>query len=149
MSTYYDKLDVTRHASSSDIERSYRHSLNEHIAGNRSRQLRKKDQLRLQQIRQAYLTLASPSRRREYDLRIDQMEHARLRKIERIGTVIGLTMLFAGLTLIAHSYYHQRFDDKPAVHALERGHDAAGGGRKNITLASKAQPAMAEIAQAD
>lgn len=140
MKTHYDMLGVTRGASNSDIERSYRLSLNEHIADNRSRPLRQKDQLRLQEIRQAYLTLASPSRRLEYDLQLDQMEHARLRKIERIGTVIGLAMLCVGLTLIGHSYYRQLYGDKPAVQALERGSDTARATKENTVLATLPAP---------
>jgi hypothetical protein len=116
MKTLYDLLGVDRHASFSDIERSYRHSLNEHIAGGSRRAWRKADQLRLQKMRQAFLVLSSPSRRMDYDLKLDQQEHARLRTIERVGTIVGVLMLIAGLALIARGVFHHR-ETAPAEHA--------------------------------
>ncbi len=118
MKTLYDLLGVDRHASFTDIEQSYRHSLNEHIAGNSKRPWRKKDQLRLQQMRQAYLTLSAPRKRLEYDLQLNEREHARLRKIERISTGAGLILLLAGLAIIGHSYYRQVYGDMPALQTV-------------------------------
>lgn len=141
MKTLYDKLGVTRDASSSDIELSYRHSLNAHIAGNRHRPLRQKDQLRLQQVRQAYLVLASPSRRLEYDLKLDRQEHARLRRIERTGTVIGLVLLLAGLALIARGYYAQVVDGKSIAQSVSQGQAAASTPQDNTVLAAERQSA--------
>ena len=129
MKTHYDKLGVTRQASHSEIEQSYRHSLNAHIADNRNRPLRRKDQLRLQQMRQAYLVLSSPSRRMDYDLKLDQLEHARLRRIERMGTVAGLILLLAGLALIASGYYTQVYDEKTAARAVQQTAVAASARR--------------------
>ena len=142
MKTHYNRLGVTRHASYSDIERSYRHSLNEYIAGSRNHPLRKKEQLRLQQMRKAYLVLSSPSRRLEYDLELDQMEHARLRRIERVGTALGLALLVAGLALIAHSYYRQVYEETSALQTAQTASAApkstllAGGGRPHATAAA-------------
>lgn len=141
MTTLYDKLGVTRQASTSDIELSYRHSLNQRIAGNRSHPLRKKEQLRLQQMRQAYLILSSPSRRMEYDLELDQLEYARLRRIERFGTVFGLLLLVAGLALIARGYYRQVYDERPSVQAAASTDSAAGTPRENALLATGDRPA--------
>jgi len=150
MKTLYDKLGVTRHATYSDIERSYRHSLNEHIAGNRNRRLRKKDQLRLQQMRQAYLVLSSPSRRLEYDLKLDQLEHARLRKIERLGTAFGLVLLIAGLALIARGYYRQVYDGKSVVQAGQHSQAAITAPQDNAVMAAGGLPARpARAIQAD
>jgi DnaJ-class molecular chaperone len=115
MKTLYDVLGVDRHASFADIEHSYRHSLNEHISGNTRRAWRKKDQLRLQQMRQAYLLLSSPRKRLEYDLRLNELEHTRLRRLERVGTGIGLVLLLAGLAIIGHSYYRQIYGDMPRM----------------------------------
>lgn len=137
MRTLYDKLGVPRHASASDIDRSYRHSLSEHIAGNRNRPLRRKDQLRLQQMRQAYLVLSSPSRRLDYDLKLDQLEHARLRRIERIGTAFGLVLLLAGLALIARGYYRQVYDGEPIARATAASQSAASTPRDNTILAAE------------
>lgn len=108
MKTLYDLLGVDRHASISEIEHSYRHSLNEHIAGGSRRAWRKSDQLRLQKMRQAFLVLSSPRRRMDYDLELDQLEHARLRMMERVGTVVGALLLIAGLALIGRSYFQFR-----------------------------------------
>ena len=139
MKTLYDKLGVTRHASYAEIDQNYRHSLNEHIAGNRNRPLRKKDQLRLQQIRQAYLTLSSPIRRLDYDLKLDQLEHARLRKIERVGTGIGLVLLVAGLALIAHGYYRQVHAVESEVQVVQHVIPDAHAQLESTILASKGQ----------
>ncbi|HYD60310.1 MAG TPA: DnaJ domain-containing protein [Noviherbaspirillum sp.] len=113
MKTLYDVLGVDRHASFADIEHSYRQNLNEHISSNTRRGWRKKDQLRLQQMRQAYLLLSSPRKRLEYDLRLNELEHTRLRRIERVSTGIGLALLLAGLAIIGHSYYRQVYGDMP------------------------------------
>jgi hypothetical protein len=145
MRTLYDKLGVPRHASASDIDQSYRHSLSEHIAGNRNRPLRRKDQLRLQQMRQAYLVLSSPSSRLDYDLKLDQLEHARLRRIERIGTAFGLLLLLAGLALIARGYYGQVYDGQPIARAAATSQSAASTPRDNTVLVAgdrTAQPAL-------
>ncbi|HZW20422.1 DnaJ domain-containing protein [Noviherbaspirillum sp.] len=135
MKTHYDKLGVTRQASHSEIEQSYRHSLNAHIADNladnRNRPLRRKDQLRLQQMRQAYLVLSSPARRMDYDLKLDQLEHARLRRIERMGTLAGLILLLAGLALIARGYYKQVYDEKAAAPAVQQAAVAASAQRED------------------
>lgn len=136
MKTLYDLLGVDRHASFSEIEQSYRHSLNEHIAGNRSRRFGTKDQQRLKQMRQAYLLLSSPGKRLEYDLKLDQREHARLRMVERIGTAVGLVLLIAGLAIIAGSYYRQAHKDRPAVPAVKPAADAATVQHGKTVLAS-------------
>lgn len=141
MTTLYDKLGVKRQASASDIALSYRHSLNMHIAGKRNHPLRKKDQLRLQQMRQAYLILSSPSRRMAYDLKLDQLECARLRRIERFGTAFGLLLLVAGLALIARAYYLQVYDVQSSVQAGASPDSAAGAPRENAFLATGDQPA--------
>lgn len=104
MKTLYDELGVPRDATTSDIKRIYRHSLNQHIAGYHDRPARKKDQLRLLQMREAYLTLSSPVRRLEYDLKLVQREQARLRRLERMGTIAGLVLLLTGLALMGHGY---------------------------------------------
>ncbi|WP_420474378.1 hypothetical protein [Noviherbaspirillum sp. ST9] len=149
METLYDKLGVTRRANASDIELSYRHSLSQHIAGNRSHPLRKKDQLRLQQMRQAYLILSSPGRRMEYDLELDQREHARLRKIERFGTAIGLVLLIAGLALIAHGYYRQVYEGQTSVQAAAPSNSAAATPRGNTLLAADHPSPQALSSRAD
>lgn len=149
MKTLYDKLGVTRQASASDIELSYRHSLSQHIAGNRSYPLRKKDQLRLQQMRQAYLILSSPSRRMEYDLKLDQLEHARLRRIERFGTAVGLVLLVAGLVLIARGYYRQVYDGQTSVQAAASRDSSATALRENALLAEGRPSPQALHSRAD
>lgn len=150
MKTLYDKLGVPRHASTSDIEMRYRHNLNEHIASNCNLPLRKNDELRLQQMRQAYLVLSSPSRRLEYDLKLDQLEHARLRKIERLGTAFGLVLLIAGLALIARGYYRQVYDGKSVVQAGQHSQAAITAPQDNAVMAAGGLPARpARAIQAD
>ena len=126
MKTLYDKLGVPRHASTSDIEMRYRHNLNEHIASNCNLPLRKNDELRLQQMRQAYLVLSSPSRRLEYDLALDQQERARLRRLEQLGTTLGLLLLLVGLALVARGYYRQVYAEQPVARAEHKAPDGRG-----------------------
>ena len=137
MKTFYDLLGVDRNASLADIEQKYRQSLNAHIVGNNTRPWSKKDQLRLQQMRQAYLKLSSPSERLEYDLNLNLLEHARLRMMERVGTVVGLALLVLGLGLIGRSYYLQVYSTPLAVQAVKPVASAAGADRGDTVLASK------------
>lgn len=111
MKTLYDVLGVDRQASLADIEQSYRHGLNQLIAGNprsRKRPLRKKDLLRMQQMREAYLLLASPARRLDYDVRLEQMMLARMRTAVRVRMAFGVLLLVAGVALIGGGYYRMQ-----------------------------------------
>lgn len=116
MRTLYETLGVDRHASFSDIERSYRHSLHEYIVGSCNCRLREKDQLDLERMRRAYRVLSSPSRRLEYDLELELREKARLHMRERAGTAIGMILLIVGLTLIGRGYYRLQ-EAIPAISA--------------------------------
>jgi len=122
MRTLYDVLGVDRYASFSEIEQSYRLNLKEHLDASCDAPVHKKDQRRMQQMRQAYLLLSSPSRRLDYDLQLDRIEQARLRRAELAGTVIGAVILIAGLVLIVHGYHRLQ---QPAPHAPVRMADVA------------------------
>jgi curved DNA-binding protein CbpA len=136
MKTLYDVLGVDRQATLADIEQSYRHSLNQHFAGTGKHSLRKQDRLRLQKMREAYLLLASPSRRHAYDLHLERREGARLRTFERLGMVFGVLLLVLGLALIGRGYYRiQEREKAAAVIAPEA--VKAGGETRTAALANK------------
>lgn len=104
MKTLYEVLRVDRQASITDIAQRYRHHLNRHVLNGQQRTVSKKDQRRLQEMREAYLLLTSPSRRRAYDQQIARLERARQRWTARIGISVCVAMLVAGAALIVHGY---------------------------------------------
>lgn len=118
MKTHYEVLDVDRQASIGDIAQRYRHHLSQHVASNQNRVIRKKDQRRLQRMREAYLLLSSPSRRRAYDVQLARQERVRRRWFEAAGLAGCVLMLLAGALLILRGYWraHER-DVPPAQHA--------------------------------
>ncbi|RZI44342.1 hypothetical protein EGT07_02655 [Herbaspirillum sp. HC18] len=113
MKSLYEVLGTDRGASAAEIEQRYYGLLSRHLAGNRP--LSRKDQQRVQQVRQAYLLLSSPRRRRDYDAQLKQRERARARTVVRMGGIAGTIMLVAGLALIGRSYFRLQTPEPPAV----------------------------------
>ncbi len=101
MKTHYDVLEVDREALTIDIEHAYRSALNEHIAGTATTGGR--DPACLRALREAYLTLSSPSRRLDYDQQLHQQAHARRQSRERLRMAACILLLVAGLSLIGGS----------------------------------------------
>lgn len=119
MKTLYEVLGVDRQASITDIAQRYRHHLNQHVATSHQRAISKKDQRRLQQMREAYLLLTSPSRRRAYDLKIAQAERARNRWTTKAGIAACVAMLVAGAALIVRGYFQiQEKTSTASTHAV-------------------------------
>lgn len=104
MKTLYEVLGVDRQAAIADIAQRYRQHLNDHIAGKGKRPLSKRDQRRLQRMRDAYLLLSSPSRRRAYDQQIELQARERGRRIERAGVALCIALLLGGMLLIGQGY---------------------------------------------
>ncbi|WP_168798766.1 DnaJ domain-containing protein [Herbaspirillum sp. ST 5-3] len=107
MRTYYDVLGVDRNARSIDIEYSYRYGVNEQIDDPSSPVSQKKKRARLQQLREAYLVLASPSRRLAYDRRLHQLELARGRRRQRLRTTASMLLLVTGLVLVISGVFYR------------------------------------------
>lgn len=116
MRTLYEVLGTDRSASAAEIEQRYYGVLSRHLAGNRP--LSRKDQQRVQQVRQAYLLLSSPRRRRDYDAQLKQRERARTRAMVRAGSIAGTIMLVAGVALIGHSYFRLQAPELPAAESV-------------------------------
>ncbi|HJV81918.1 DnaJ domain-containing protein [Noviherbaspirillum sp.] len=107
MRTYYDVLGIDRNARSIDIEYSYRYGVNEQIDDPSSPVSQKKKRVRLQQLREAYLVLASPSRRLAYDRRLHQLELARARRRQRLRTTASMLLLVIGLALVISGVFYR------------------------------------------
>lgn len=120
MKTLYDLLGVRRQATLIEIEQGYRRHLNRHFAGNVRGKLRKKDQLRLQSVRNAFLLLSSPLRRQTYDRELTMREQRRDRMLDIGGVILAVTSLLTGLALIAGSAYVQ-VDDTQTVRQSQPG----------------------------
>lgn len=104
MKTLYEVLGVDRQAAIADIAQRYRQHLNDHIAGKGKHPLSKRDQRRLQRMRDAYLLLSSPSRRRAYDQQLELQARERGRRIERAGVAFCIALLLGGMLLIGQGY---------------------------------------------
>lgn len=104
MKTLYEVLGVDRQAAIAEIAQRYRQHLNDHIAGKGKHPLSKRDQRRLQRMRDAYLLLSSPSRRRAYDVQLDLQAKERGRLIERVSVAFCIALLLGGMLLIGQGY---------------------------------------------
>lgn len=128
MKTLYEVLGVDRQAAIAEIAQRYRQHLNDHIAGKGKHPLSKRDQRRLQRMRDAYLLLSSPSRRRAYDLQLDLQSKERARVIERVGIAFCIALLLGGMLLIGQGYRVAQkksavaSNAAPATHVEKAGH---------------------------
>ncbi len=121
MKTLYDLLGVSRYATLADIEHGYHHCLNRHFAGNRGGVLRKQDRVRVQMLRQAYLVLSSPVRRRKYDHTLLLREQRRNRLLDIGGAILAVLSLLIGLLMMAGApYFHAQQGGKHAAHAPQQ-----------------------------
>ncbi|KRB94131.1 J domain-containing protein [Noviherbaspirillum sp. Root189] len=111
MKTLYDLLGVSRQASLIDIEHGYRRHLNRHLLGNGGRPLRKRDQTRLQSMRNAYLVLSSPSRRQGYDRALAEQEEKRNRMLDIGGAILAVASLVTGLVMIVLSSHFPTLEE--------------------------------------
>jgi DnaJ-class molecular chaperone len=100
MKTAYELLGVSRTATPSEIEYCYRFSLNAHIVECGNRRLSKRERAQVKAMRDAYLLLASPSRRRAYDHLLERRAQLRRRLSDAGGMVLAVLSLLAGIALI-------------------------------------------------
>ncbi|RJF97183.1 J domain-containing protein [Noviherbaspirillum saxi] len=139
MKTLYDLLGVAPQATHLDIEHGYRRHLSRHLLGNAGRPLRKKDQLRLQAMRNAYLVLSSPSRRQAYDRILAHQKQRRNRLFDIGGAILAVTSLVAGLAIIAIS--------SPGIPLLEEPEPAAAPQNRHSTVSSTFTPSVLTVAR--
>lgn len=117
MKTLYALLGVARDASSEQIELGYRKSLDTYLA---DPELQHQDdvRLRMQAVREAYLLLSSPARRRAYDQRLDansQAHEVHEGRAERGRTPWTALLLLAGLLIVGGNYYHKVQRDRAQI----------------------------------
>jgi len=104
MKTAYELLDVPHTATPSEIEHSYRFTLNAHIVECGKRRLSKRERAQVKAMRAAYLLLASPSRRRAYDHQLERRMQLRRRLSKAGGMALAVMSLLAGIALIVGAW---------------------------------------------
>jgi DnaJ-class molecular chaperone len=124
MKSYYDLLGVRRQAGLHEIEQNYRRHLDRHTICNAGRKLRKKDQLRLQNMRNAFLVLSSPARRQQYDRLLQQAEQRRDRVLDIGGAIVAVSALVIGLVLMGGSAYFRDNDAQVSAPQANAAHPA-------------------------
>lgn len=132
MKTLYDLLGVAADATHSQIEHGYRESLESYIDGHGLGQS-EEDTKRMRAIRDAYLLLSSPRRRRSYDKRLKKYCEQRTRLSSRsfrtkvLALSVGVLLMAGGAIVIARqlapSLTHRAASSAPVTEA-----QAAPGG---------------------
>jgi curved DNA-binding protein CbpA len=115
MKTAYELLGVPRTATPSEIEHRYRYALNAHMVQCGSRRLSKKERARVCAMRDAYLLLASPTRRRAYDQQLAQRARMRSLIVDIGGMALAVLSLLAGIALIGGAEWLQQPDAAPSA----------------------------------
>ena len=100
MKTAYELLGIPRTATLREIECRYRFALNACMLRCGSRRLSKKERAQVSAMRDAYLLLTSPTRRRAYDQLLEQRARARSLAINIGGMALAVLALLAGIVLI-------------------------------------------------
>lgn len=110
MKTLYDLLGVDAGASQAQIEQGYKRLLDRYLerpqAGRNDGETR-----RMQNIREAYLLLCSPQKRKSYDQQLHmfrQMRRGLLQRIKLWPAVAVAAAMLAGSTLVYHSTIEPR-----------------------------------------
>lgn len=100
MKTLYDVLGVQANATHSQIEHGYRVSLEAYIDSQGPGQTEESVR-RMRNIRDAYLLLSSPAKRRAYDKRLRKYQAWQGAKASRNLRMRQILIAFASLTLLA------------------------------------------------
>lgn len=111
MKTLYDLLGIERQATLPQIEQGYRHTLDAYLA-RQGMQQPEEEQHHLRAIAEAYRLLASPDRRRRYDQKLMERQHARHAAIQGGGIAWGVLLVSALLLIGAGCYYDKVQRDK-------------------------------------
>jgi curved DNA-binding protein CbpA len=120
MKTAYELLGVPRTATPSEIEHRYRYALNTHMVQCGSRRLSKKERARVCAMRDAYLLLASPARRRAYDQQLAQRARVRNLIVDTGGMALAVLALLAGIALIGGAARLMQPDVEPSAQTSRR-----------------------------
>lgn len=114
MKTLYDLLDIERNATHVDIERGYRHCLDAYLA-NKGTGQPDRETLQMQAVREAYLLLSSPARRKTYDQKLRESAETQYARAAVGGLPRASLMLAIALLVGASSYLYKAQQDKARV----------------------------------
>ena len=106
MKTLYDLLDIERNAAHADIERGYRRCLDAYLA-NKGTGQPDRETLQMQAIREAYLLLSSPARRKAYDEKLRESAETRYARAAAGGLPRASLMLAIALLVGGSSYLYK------------------------------------------
>lgn len=132
MKTLYDLLDIERNASHVDIERGYRRCLDAYLA-NKGTGQPDRETLQMQAIREAYLLLSSPSRRKVYDEKLRESAESQYARaaagLPRASLMLAIAMLVGGSSYLYKAQQGKVRIAPPAeqaeVHAAKPGPQAS------------------------
>ena len=141
MKTLYDLLDIERNATHVDIERGYRRCLDAYLA-NKGTGQPDRETLQMQAIREAYLLLSSPARRKAYDEKLRESAETQYARAAAGGLPRASLMLAIALLVGGGSYLYKAQQDK--VHLTPRAERADGRTGNSTPQASAAEPSRQE-----
>ncbi|HEY8024069.1 MAG TPA: DnaJ domain-containing protein [Burkholderiaceae bacterium] len=111
MKTLYDLLGVDAGATQAQIEQGYKRQLDRYLerrnAGKHDQETR-----RMQNMREAYLLLCSPQKRRIYDQQLKMFQKARAQLFRRSNLVRAALLTLGLLAAIAAIYVRQTMHDQ-------------------------------------
>ena len=114
MKTLYDLLHIERSAAHVDIERGYRRCLDAYLA-NKGTGQPDRETLQMQAIREAYLLLSSPTRRKVYDQKLRESAEMQCGRAAVGGLPRASLMLAIALLVGGGSYRYKAQLDKMRI----------------------------------
>lgn len=104
MKTLYDLLGVSPRASLTELEAAYRRQLDAHLRVAPPFR-RRMGQRRMRALREAFLLLATPAQRAEYDRLLARRAQARQRRMRHARAALSACSLILGCALIGSAWY--------------------------------------------